>query len=147
MHDAIPSRILNGWLRLEEDLFHLQVLSSLPPQIPICHSGECFKIITYQRNDFKATLFLRGSVLARTCWQPFFRQNQRLEQTARFHYNSRKTTAHSVKEKSDGRKKMAANYLYARYAAGAGRPARNGQPRTYRAFTARGARGHGAAEE
>ena len=36
MHDAIPSRILNGWLRLEEDLFHLQVLSSLPPQIPIC---------------------------------------------------------------------------------------------------------------
>lgn len=35
MHDAIPSRILNGWLRLEEDLFHLQVLSSLPPQIPI----------------------------------------------------------------------------------------------------------------
>ena len=31
MHDAIPSRILNGWLRLEEDLFHLQVLSSLPP--------------------------------------------------------------------------------------------------------------------
>lgn len=38
MHDAIPSRILNGWLRLEEDLFHLQVLSSLPPQIPICHS-------------------------------------------------------------------------------------------------------------
>ena len=38
MHDAIPSRILNGWLRLEEDLFHLQVLSSLPPQIPICLS-------------------------------------------------------------------------------------------------------------
>ena len=36
MHDAIPSRILNGWLRLEEDLFHLQVLSSLPPKIPIC---------------------------------------------------------------------------------------------------------------
>ena len=36
MHDAIPSRILNGWLRLEEDLFHLQVLSYLPPQIPIC---------------------------------------------------------------------------------------------------------------
>ena len=35
MHDAIPSRILNGWLRLEEDLFHLQVLSYLPPQIPI----------------------------------------------------------------------------------------------------------------
>ncbi len=35
MHDAIPSRILNGWLRLEEDLFHLQVLSHLPPQIPI----------------------------------------------------------------------------------------------------------------
>ena len=34
MHDAIPSRILNGWLRLEEDLFHLQVLSYLPPQIP-----------------------------------------------------------------------------------------------------------------
>lgn len=39
MHDAIPSRILNGWLRLEEDLFHLQVLSSLPPQIPICRSA------------------------------------------------------------------------------------------------------------
>ena len=38
MHDAIPSRILNGWLRLEEDLFHLQVLSYLPPQIPICRS-------------------------------------------------------------------------------------------------------------
>ena len=36
MHDAIPSRILNGWLRLEEDLFHLQVLSHLPPQIPSC---------------------------------------------------------------------------------------------------------------
>ena len=36
MHDAIPSRILNGWLRLEEDLFHLQVLSYLPPQIPSC---------------------------------------------------------------------------------------------------------------
>ena len=36
MHDEIPSRILNGWLRLEEDLFHLQVLSSLPPKIPIC---------------------------------------------------------------------------------------------------------------
>ena len=35
MHDAIPSRILNGWLRLEEDLFHLQVLSYLPPQIHI----------------------------------------------------------------------------------------------------------------
>ena len=35
MHDAIPSRILNGWLRLEEDLFHLQVLSYLPPQISI----------------------------------------------------------------------------------------------------------------
>ena len=35
MHDAIPSMILNGWLRLEEDLFHLQVLSYLPPQIPI----------------------------------------------------------------------------------------------------------------
>ena len=35
MHDVIPSRILNGWLRLEEDLFHLQVLSYLPPQIPI----------------------------------------------------------------------------------------------------------------
>ena len=34
MHDAIPSRILNGWLRLEEDLFHLQVLSYLPPQLP-----------------------------------------------------------------------------------------------------------------
>ena len=34
MHDAIPSRILNGWLRLEEDLFHLQVLSYLPPQFP-----------------------------------------------------------------------------------------------------------------
>ena len=31
MHDAIPSRILNGWLRLEKDLFHLQVLSYLPP--------------------------------------------------------------------------------------------------------------------
>ncbi len=39
MHDAIPSRILNGWLRLEEDLFHLQVLSYLPPQIPICQSS------------------------------------------------------------------------------------------------------------
>ena len=38
MHDAIPSRILNGWLRLEEDLFHLQVLSYLPPQIPICYA-------------------------------------------------------------------------------------------------------------
>ena len=38
MHDAIPSRILNGWLRLEEDLFHLQVLSYLPPQIPIFRS-------------------------------------------------------------------------------------------------------------
>ena len=36
MHDAIPSRILNGWLRLEEDLFHLQVLSYLSPQTPIC---------------------------------------------------------------------------------------------------------------
>jgi len=36
MHDAIPSRIWNGWLRLEEDLFHLQVLSYLPPQIPSC---------------------------------------------------------------------------------------------------------------
>ena len=36
MHDAIPSRILNGWLRLEEDLFHLQVLSYLSPQIPSC---------------------------------------------------------------------------------------------------------------
>ena len=35
MHDAIPSRILNGWLRLEEDLFHLQVLSYLSPQLPI----------------------------------------------------------------------------------------------------------------
>ena len=35
MHDAIPSRILNGWLLLEEDLFHLQVLSYLPPQILI----------------------------------------------------------------------------------------------------------------
>ena len=35
MHDAIPSRILNGWLRLEEDLFHLHVLSYSPPQIPI----------------------------------------------------------------------------------------------------------------
>ena len=38
MHDAIPSRILNEWLRLEEDLFHLQVLSYLPPQILICCS-------------------------------------------------------------------------------------------------------------
>ena len=36
MHDAIPFRILNGWLRLEEDLFHLQVLSYLSPQIPSC---------------------------------------------------------------------------------------------------------------
>ena len=44
MHDAIPSRILNGWLRLEEDLFHLQVLSSLPPQIPICCSFFVFKL-------------------------------------------------------------------------------------------------------
>ena len=44
MHDAIPSRILNGWLRLEEDLFHLQVLSSLPPQIPICCSIFVFKL-------------------------------------------------------------------------------------------------------
>ena len=44
MHDAIPSRILNGWLRLEEDLFHLQVLSYLPPQIPIfsiLKTGSC----------------------------------------------------------------------------------------------------------
>ena len=38
MHDAIPSMILNGWLRLEEDLFHLQVLSYLPPQILTCRS-------------------------------------------------------------------------------------------------------------
>ena len=38
MHDAIPSRILNGWLRLEKDLFHLQVLSYLPPQITSCRS-------------------------------------------------------------------------------------------------------------
>ena len=44
MHDAIPSRILNGWLRLEEDLFHLQVLSSLPPKIPICCSIFVFKL-------------------------------------------------------------------------------------------------------
>ena len=44
MHDAIPSRILNGWLRLEEDLFHLQVLSSLPPQIGICCSIFIFKL-------------------------------------------------------------------------------------------------------
>ena len=44
MHDAIPSRILNGWLRLEEDLFHLQVLSYLPPQIPIYHSVFLFKL-------------------------------------------------------------------------------------------------------
>ena len=44
MHDAIPSRILNGWLRLEEDLFHLQVLSSLPPQIRICCSIFIFKL-------------------------------------------------------------------------------------------------------
>ena len=44
MHDAIPSRILNGWLRLEEDLFHLQVLSFLPPQIPICCSIFIFKL-------------------------------------------------------------------------------------------------------
>ena len=40
MHDAIPSRILNGWLRLEEDLFHLQVLSYLPPQLPTCLADE-----------------------------------------------------------------------------------------------------------
>ena len=40
MHDAIPSRILNGWLRLEEDLFHLQVLSYLPPQIPILYNSS-----------------------------------------------------------------------------------------------------------
>ena len=38
MHDAIPSMILNEWLQLEEDLFHLQVLSYLPPQILICFS-------------------------------------------------------------------------------------------------------------
>ena len=44
MHDAIPSRILNGWLRLEEDLFHLQVLSYLPPQIPICCTIIVFKL-------------------------------------------------------------------------------------------------------
>ena len=44
MHDAIPSRILNGWLRLEEDLFHLQVLSSLPPQTSICCSIFIFKL-------------------------------------------------------------------------------------------------------
>ena len=45
MHDAIPSRILNGWLRLEEDLFHLQVLSYLPPQIPIY-----FYVFSFQNN-------------------------------------------------------------------------------------------------
>ena len=38
MHDAIPSMILNEWLQLEEDLFHLQALSYLPPQILICFS-------------------------------------------------------------------------------------------------------------
>ena len=46
MHDAIPSRILNGWLRLEEDLFHLQVLSYLPPQIPIEISPVLRNLIT-----------------------------------------------------------------------------------------------------
>ena len=46
MHDAIPSRILNGWLRLEEDLFHLQVLSYLPPQISIEISPVLRDLIT-----------------------------------------------------------------------------------------------------
>lgn len=53
MHDAIPSRILNGWLRLEEDLFHLQVLSYLSPQIPICQS----------KTERKIFLFLSGILL------------------------------------------------------------------------------------
>ena len=55
MHDAIPSRILNGWLRLEEDLFHLQVLSYLPPQIPICHSD--LSILYYDIMTFSTAKF------------------------------------------------------------------------------------------
>ena len=56
MHDAIPSRILNGWLRLEEDLFHLQVLSYLPPQIPIYRSST-HPDYTIKRETRKARIF------------------------------------------------------------------------------------------
>ena len=70
MHDAIPSRILNGWLRLEEDLFHLQVLSSLPPQIPICcsisYSNYTIKLV----NNSTATLDYMRKV--RTVFCPDF---------------------------------------------------------------------------
>ena len=55
MHDAIPSMILNGWLRLEEDLFHLQVLSYLPPQIPVCHSD--LSILYYDIVTFSTVKF------------------------------------------------------------------------------------------
>ena len=52
MHDAIPSRILNGWLRLEEDLFHLQVLSSLPPNSDLLsrvyHISQRKNILIYE---------------------------------------------------------------------------------------------------
>ena len=65
MHDAIPSRILNGWLRLEEDLFHLQVLSYLPPQIPICRPQY-------------TTLFLCGKVRAYTSPTNFMPQLMRV---------------------------------------------------------------------
>ena len=58
MHDAIPSRILNGWLRLEEDLFHLQVLSSLPPQIPICCSIFVFKLYHKTCEQFPCSIFI-----------------------------------------------------------------------------------------
>ena len=63
MHDAIPSRILNGWLRLEEDLFHLQVLSSLPPQIPICHSDLRIlydDIVTFSTVKFQVCIYGMG---------------------------------------------------------------------------------------
>ena len=54
MHDAIPSRILNGWLRLEEDLFHLQVLSYLPPQIPIFRP-QYTTLFSYRKDTEKQT--------------------------------------------------------------------------------------------
>ena len=70
MHDAIPSRILNEWLQLEEDLFHLQVLSYLPPQILICFSISYLDYTIKSVNNSTAALEYMRKV--RTVFCPDF---------------------------------------------------------------------------